>query len=95
MKQTVRPKLKEFTIIGIKGLKDLKQRILFLEEENEALKNQIAKDQPFVEQCKAWCKYHASKRKARKEEEAYNRLLKIRELEKEIKALKKNRQERG
>ncbi len=70
MKQTVRPKLKEFTIIGIEGLKNLKQRILFLEEENETLKNQ-------------------------KEQDAYNRLLKIRELEKEIKALKKNRQERG
>lgn len=58
------------------------------EEENESLKNQIAKDQPFVEQCKAWCRYHASKRKERKEQEAYNRLLKIRKLEKENKRLK-------
>ena len=58
------------------------------EEENKSLKNQIAKDQPFVEQCKAWCRYHASKRKERKEQEAYNRLLKIRKLEKENKRLK-------
>ena len=58
------------------------------EEENESLKNQIAKDQPFVEQCKAWCRYHASKRKERNEQEAYNRLLKIRKLEKENKRLK-------
>ena len=60
-----------------------------LKEENQKLKNQIAKDQPIVEQCKAWCRYHASKRKARKEQEAYNRLLKIRELETEIKRLKR------
>ena len=69
-------------------LKEKEEELKEKEEENESLKNQIAKDQPFVEQCKAWCRYHASKRKERKEQEAYNRLLKIRKLEKENKRLK-------
>lgn len=81
-------RLNDLLDFSIEELKEKEEELKEKEEENESLKNQIAKDQPFVEQCKAWCRYHASKRKERKEQEAYNRLLKIRKLEKENKRLK-------